>query len=147
MDHVIRILQAAKITGVASWNLKNGATTLASLTNYGYGGHLDDPDAPTSDINFGAPFELNFSLAVSYPSANLFNGFWSDYIAEISDKNSKLMSCWLKLTEFEIVNLDFSKLVWIDGALWRLNKIVDFNPMDPGPTMCEFSKVIETTYA
>lgn len=147
MDHVIRILQAAKITGVASWDLKNGATTLASLTNYGYGGHLDDPDAPTSDINFGAPFELNFSLAVSYPAANLFNGFWSDYIAEISDKNSKLMSCWLKLTEFEIVNLDFSKLVWIDGALWRLNKIVDFNPMDPGPTLCEFSKVIETTYA
>ena len=147
IDHVIRILQAKKITGVASWDLKNGATILSSLTNYGYGGHLDDPDVPTSDINFGAPNELNFSLAISYPSANLFNGFWSDYIAEISNKDSKLLSCWVKLTEQNILDLDFSKLIWIDGALWRLNKVVDFNPMDPGPTMCEFSKVIETTYA
>jgi hypothetical protein len=37
-------------------------------------------------------------------------------------------------------------LIWIDGALWRLNNIQDFNPMDIGTTKAEFLKVIETTY-
>ena len=46
----------------------------------------------------------------------------------------------------DIFSLDFSKLIWIDGALWRLNNIQDFNPMDIDTTKAEFLKVIETTY-
>ena len=51
IDSVIRILQAKKLTGVTSWKLKNGVTDLATLTTYGYAGHLDDPFTPINDIN------------------------------------------------------------------------------------------------
>jgi hypothetical protein len=108
---------------------------------------LDDPDNPAADINFGAPKEINFTLATPYPSANLFNAFWSDYLAEISDKDSKLLSCFVRLTDADIYSLDFSRLIWIDGSLWRLNKVVDYNPMDNDTTKCEFLKVIELTYS
>jgi hypothetical protein len=147
IDHNIRILQVRKITGVSAWDLKGDTGNLVNnLTYYGYGGHLDDPDVPTADINFGVPKELYFSLSVSYPSANLFNGFWSDYVAEITDKDSKLLTCnvYLKLTD--IYGLDFSKLIYIDGALWRLNKVIDYNPTNPESTKCEFLRVIELTY-
>jgi len=147
MDSVIRILQAKKITDVISWSILNGASTLWSGTTYGYAGHLDDPDNPAADINFGAPKEINFTLATPYPSANLFNAFWSDYLAEISDKDSKLLSCFVRLTDADIYSLDFSRLIWIDGSLWRLNKVVDYNPMDNDTTKCEFLKVIELTYS
>jgi hypothetical protein len=147
MDSVIRILQAKKVTDVISWSILNGATTLWSGTTYGYAGHLDDPDNPAADINFGAPKEINFTLATPYPSANLFNAFWSDYLAEISDKDSKLLSCFVRLTDADIYSLDFSRLIWIDGSLWRLNKVVDYNPMDNDTTKCEFLKVIELTYS
>ena len=147
MDSVIRILQAKKVTDVISWSILNGATTLWSGTTYGYAGHLDDPDNPAADINFGAPKEINFTLATPYPSANLFNAFWSDYLAEISDKDSKLLSCFVRLTDADIYSLDFSRLIWIDGSLWRLNKVVDYNPMTNDTTKCEFIKVIELTYA
>jgi len=147
MDSVIRILQAKKVTDVISWSILNGASTLWSGTTYGYAGHLDDPDNPAADINFGSPKEINFTLATPYPSANLFNAFWSDYLAEISDKDSKLLSCFIRLTDADIYSLDFSRLIWIDGSLWRLNKVVDYNPMDNDTTKCEFLKVIELTYS
>lgn len=146
-EHTIRILQAKKLTGVTSYAIKNGATTLTNVTDYGYAGHLNDPDNPTSDINFGAPKELFFVLATAYPSANLYNGYWSENIAEITDKDSKLLTCNVLLKDSDIYGLDFSKLVYINGSLWRINKIMDYNPMDKSTTKVEFLKVIELTYA
>lgn len=145
MDSVIRILQAKKITGRNTWALKNGGTTVASYTAYGYAGHLDDPFNPLADINWGATKEV-FYNASAVTAANLFNGYWSEYIAEITDKDSKLLTCSVKLNEVDIYNLDFSKLIYIDGSLWRLNKVLDYNPMDFNVTKVELLKVIELTY-
>lgn len=145
-DHVVRILQAKKVTGVTSYAVKNGATTVGNLTTYGYAGHLDSPTNPQSDLNFSTPQELYFSLSTAYPTANLFNAYWSEYVAEITDKDSRLLTAYLYIKTKDIYNLDFSKLIMIDGALWRLNNIQDFNPMDVGITKAEFLKVIETTY-
>jgi hypothetical protein len=146
-DHVIRIMQAKKVTGVTSYLLKNGGSTVSTLTTYGYAGHLDDPSNPNADLNYGVPQELFFSLDVDYPNANLFNAYWSEYVAEITDKDSKLLSAFIYLKTKDIYSLDFAKLIYIDGALWRLNKIADYNPMDIGITKAEFLKVIDTSYA
>jgi hypothetical protein len=151
MDSVIRILQVRKITGRNQWKIENGTSNITpgggQITYYGYGGHLDDPYTPAADINFGAPKEVYFTLSGTYPSANLFNGYWGDYVAEIADKDSKLLTCNVRLTDIDIYNLDFSRPIWIDGSLWRLNKVMDYNPMVDDTTKCEFIKVIETTYA
>ena len=147
MDSVIRILQAKKITGVSSWNMRNGigGSVIASYGDYGYAGHLDDPYNPQADINWGATKEVYYN-PTSVTAANLFNGYWSEYIAEITDKDSKLLTCSLKLNEVDIYNLDFSKLIYIDGSLWRLNKVLDYNPMDFNVTKVELLKVIELNY-
>ena len=145
MDSVIRIMQVKKITGVTSWNIMNLGTVLSSPTSYGYAGHLDDPTTPANDINFGAPKELSFT-PTTYPTTNLFNAYHSDYIAEITDKNSKLLTCSALLNTIDILNLDFSKYIWIDGVLFRLNKVDGFNPMEYNTTKISLLKVIETTY-
>ena len=147
MDSVIRILQAKKITGRTTWAIQNGigGSTLASYTAYGYAGHVDDPFNPQADINWGATKEV-FYNASAVTAANLFAGYWSEYIAEITDKDSKLLTCSLKLNEVDIYNLDFSKLIYIDGSLWRLNKVLDYNPMDFNTTKVELLKVIELNY-
>jgi hypothetical protein len=145
MDSIIRIMQTKKITGVVSWNIMNTTTNLASYTSYGYAGHLDDPINPTNDINFGAPKELQFNPN-TYPSTNVFNAFHSPYIAEITSKDSKLLTCFGLLDIVDIFNLDFSKYVFIDGVLFRLNKVENFNPMEYNTTKLSFLKVIETSY-
>ena len=148
MDSVIRIMQVQKITGVASWHLKNqdSSGNLDTYTSYGYAGHLHfTGGVPDQDLNFGAPKELYFASS-SYPTTNLFNAYHSEYIAEITDKDSKLLTCSALLNTIDINNLDFSKYIWIDGVLFRLNKIEGFNPMEYNTTKISLLKVIETKY-
>ena len=144
MDSVIRILMAKKITGVSSWKISDDAGgTLASPTAYGYAGHLDDPTNPTVDLNFGAPKELQFP-ASTYPTNNLFNTYHKPYILEITDMESKLLTCRVYLNAIDIYNLDFSKYIWINGALFRLNKVESYDPTANRTTMINLLKVINT---
>lgn len=150
-DNVLRIMQYRKVEGVPSWHIKevypDSGNLGSAVTYYGYAGHLDHPTEPATDINFAVPKELLFSLSTQYPSANLFTAFWGDYLAEIIAKDSKLLSCYLYLNLEDIYSLDFSKLILIDGSLWRLNKVIDFNPSVAKTTQVELLRVIELTYA
>jgi hypothetical protein len=145
MDSIIRIMQTKKITGVSTWHIMNDNHNLANYTSYGYAGHLDDPINPQNDINFGAPKEIQFSPN-RYPEVNVFNAYHSPYLAEITSKDSKLLTCYGLLDIIDIFNLDFSKYVFIDGVLFRLNKVENYNPMEYNTTKLSFLKVIETQY-
>jgi hypothetical protein len=146
MDSVIRILQAKKITGRTSYNIKNNGTNVGTaLTSYGYAGHIYfDPitNLPANDLNFGSPKEIYFN-ATSYPTTNLFNAYYSGYMAEITDKDSKLLTCDILLNSFDIQSLDFAKYVYIDNVLYRLNIVEGYNPINYTTTRVELLKVIE----
>lgn len=146
IDHVVRIMQAKKITGVTSWDIMNSATVLSSNTNYPYAGHLDDPDVPDADICFGVPKEFFFVLVSGNLSNNLFNTYYSSYMAEITDKDSRLLQVMLKLTDIDIFNLDFAKFKFIDGGLYRLQKIIDYAAGENETTKVELLRTIYTTY-
>ncbi len=153
MDSNIRILMAKRIEGVDNWSIiDTGASQTfpgdqlgLQLTAYGYAGHFDDPVNPTKDINFGAASAIYFDPNV-YPTNNLFNDYWSGYIAEIADKDSKLLTCHVYLNDLDIAQLDFSKPVFIDGVLWRINKIMDYDSTSGELTKVELLKVIDTGF-
>jgi len=150
IEHNIRIMQAKKITGRTSWKIYSSAkvfnvpVSYGTYTAYGYAGHLDDPFNPASDLNFGIPEQINFLLTTGTLSNNLFNTYYSPYFAEITDKDSRLVTCKMKLTERDINTLDFTRFIWVDGVLYRLYKIVDYSEGE----LCEVQllRVIYTTY-
>ncbi len=146
IDSVIRIMQTKKVTGVTSWNILDGVSVLTSPTTYGYAGHFDDPDNVTNDLNFGATEELFFVLVAGDLTVTQFNLYWSAYMAEITDKDSKLMTGKFYLTPADILNLDFSVYVNVDGNLFRINKIVDYNLLKPDLCEVQLLKVINTLY-
>jgi hypothetical protein len=128
IEHNIRIMQAKKISGRTSWNIYSKTNSvLASYTTYGYAGHLDDPNTPYNDLNFGAPAEIFFNLQNLILFRNLFNMFYSSYFAEITDKDSRLVTAKMKFTPKDIFNLDFGKFIYNDGVLYRLIKIKDYS--------------------
>jgi len=145
MDFVIRVLQAKKLTNKTSYKIQDGATDKATLTSYGYAGHVNDPDDPTDDINFGAPREVYF-VTDTYPTTNLFNAYYSDYMAEITDKDSKLLTCNILLNAVDVLNLNFGKLVMIDNQLFRINKIEGYNSIDYKTSKIELLKVITKVF-
>lgn len=148
---VIRIMQAQKFTGVSSWHIrKEGAGNISpTLTSYGYAGHLyfgtGALSTPTIDINFGAPKELQFA-PTTYPSDNLFNTYYAPYMAEITSKDSRLLTAYFKLNDLDIFNLDFAKFVYIDGGLYRLIKVYDYTPESNEVTKVDLLRVINKTY-
>jgi hypothetical protein len=146
MDHVVRIMQIKKVTSVASWSILNLATNLGSNTSYLYAGHLNNPTTPTDDINYGAPQQLYFNLTSGDLSNNLFNTYYSSYLAEITDKDSRLLTAFFNLTDIDIFNLDFSKFIFIDGGLYRINKIIDYSPENNELTKVDLLRVIEKEY-
>ena len=148
MDSIIRLLQVKKINTTESWSIieQDGVGNLVTgLTTYGYGGHLNDPITSTIDINFGAPKEISFTQP-TYPSVNLFNVYYSPYMAEITDKDSRLLSGMFKLSDMDMFNLDFAKFIFIDGGLYRISKISDYSPEANDLTKVELLRVINKTY-
>jgi hypothetical protein len=148
VDCAIRILLAKKITGVTSYNIldTDGTTNLGTQTAYGYAGHFDDPDAPSSDIQFGVPKELFYQVPSGSINVNQFNVYWSSYMAEITDKDSRLLTGTFKLDYKDIYSLNFSSFIYVDGVKFRLNKIEDFNATNEDTCKVELLKIINEVY-
>lgn len=151
VDSVIRILQTKKLFGAASWSIlrtpNDLSTILGTYTTYGYAGHYDDPNNPGDDLNFGGLSEIFYRLTIGVFSKTQFNVYWSAYMAEITDKNSKLLTAKFYLTPIDIFNLTFSKFIYLDGVLWRLNKITDYNVSIPSDCEVQLLKAINTAYS
>jgi len=151
IDSVIRIMQTKKVLGVPTWTVQDNTTVtpanLGTYDKYGYAGHLDDPDNPSNDLNFGALKELFFILATGDLSKTQFNVYWSSYMAEITDKDSKMLIAKFYLSAKDIFELSFSKYVYVDGAIFRLNKITDYNATLPSDCEVQLLKVINTSYS
>jgi hypothetical protein len=143
MDHILRIMQVKKISGVASWDIFNLGTSLGTNTAYLYAGHLNDPTTPALDINFGAPQQLFFNLTSGDLSGNLFNIYYSPYMSEITDKDSRLLTGFFDLKEVDIYNLDFAKFIFIDGGLYRIIKVSDYNTEANETTKVDLLRVID----
>ena len=139
---------AKKITGVTSYNIlaADGGTNLGSQTAYGYAGHFDNPDAPSNDIQFGVPRELFYEVPTGSINVNQFNVYWSSYMAEITDKDSRLLTGTFKLNYQDIFGLDFSNFIYVDGVKFRLNKIKDFNATNEDTCEVELLKIINEIY-
>jgi hypothetical protein len=148
IDSVIRILQTKKIIGVSPYVVHNGEPLLplATFTAYGYAGHYNDPNNPTDDINFGILKEVFYILRSGDLTNTQFENYWSAYMREITDKDSKMLIGRFYLTAADIFHLDFSKYIFLDGAIFRLNKIIDYNASQPSDCMVELLKVIDTSF-
>jgi uncharacterized protein (TIGR02145 family) len=144
IGHNIRILTCDLIKDVASYKILNIDTVLETVTEYLYAGHLNNPYNPFYDLNFGAPFQLYFDLDKGNLSNNGFNIFYYPYMAEITSKDSRLVTCTMKLNEIDIFQLDWTRFVYLDGVLYRLKRIIDWTA--DNTCKVELLRVINTTY-
>jgi len=126
----------------------NALSQLVSTTfnTYPYAGHWDNPITPTIDINFGLPLELYYQAngytgQIQVTNANLYNIYHRNYINEVTDKDSKVMTGMFYLEPTDINTLDFRDQIVIDNSYWRLNKVMNYNPFKEGLTKVELIKV------
>ena len=115
---------------------------------YPYAGTLDNPYNPTLDILFGIPRELYYSnntetnTIFQYTDANLFNTYWKNFVDTYTNKDAKKIIAYLQLTPVDMNNLDFRKLIYINGVLFYLLSVTDYKPNNDESTKVELLKVL-----
>jgi len=130
--------------GSWSWHGNNGALVY-SETTYAYAGHLDHPFTPTLDLLFDTPKQIYWggpsNIGTTYTDNNVYNKYWSQFVSEITDKNSKVVTLYARLRTLDIFSLNFKNFIHVAGVNYRLNKVIDYNPTSEEVCKIELSKI------
>jgi hypothetical protein len=81
---------------------------------------------PEFDLHFSSR-SFAFDSITAYPSINLFTKYHEKFVNELTSIDSKLLNLYMHLKSKDIYSLDFSTLKKIDGVLYRLNFVKDFD--------------------
>lgn len=143
----IRLLQWGNHISIRAgyWRLYQVDGTFTALTDYPYAGPLDNPYAPTFDLSFARPVQFYYNFGAGpfmYTADNFYSVFIAPYIEMITNKNSKLLQCFLNLNEIDISELDFRDQVRVKDAYYYVNSIIDFDNLEPKPTKTELLKLL-----
>lgn len=92
--------------------------------------------------NFGSPRELFIKTGelISHEQGTLYSQFYEKYYADLFDVNTKVVTCYIK-PENVLTSESLRKLYWFENAIWRLNKVIDYSPIDNQTVKCEFIKI------
>jgi hypothetical protein len=109
---------------------------------YPYVGHLDSILDPTFDLNWGVPLYIFYSTGEEtlYTTNNLY-GYHERFIREIVSKFGKQLTAKVMLHSNDIGSLDFKKLINIDGVIFRLQKISNYDSGKYTSTESEFIRL------
>jgi hypothetical protein len=125
----------------ADWKYHDEFNHQHNLTQYPYVGHLDDIDVPTSDLNYGVP-EYVYYPATVYTNNNLIQ-YHNTFIQELVSRYGKLLTCYAKIDTSIINTLDFRNLININGVVYRLQKISDYDSTKERTTQIELLRLIQ----
>jgi hypothetical protein len=127
--------------------LKNGVwqligSTTSQLVKYPSVHHFDNWENPTYDLNFELVEEVLYATNV-VTTVNTYSEYYAPMVNEIISKEGKYVQLYRKMNNLQVEKLDWSKLLMWNGALFRFNKIVDFDSEITEVTKIEIIKVIE----
>lgn len=100
----------------------------------------DNSGTIAKSLDFGSAQELfipNYSLT---DDTNIYHSFWRTYLTDLFDVNTKQMTCYVRIKDRPGVDW-LRRFYWHDNAIWRVNKISDWNATSYETTKVEFIKV------
>lgn len=93
-------------------------------------------------LDFGTPAEVDIPGVQFVPNCDVYGVFWASYIVDRYSPATKVLTCYVAAAQIPNFGPDaLRRFYWIDGALWALNKIENFDLNGTGLTKCEFVQV------
>jgi hypothetical protein len=122
-----------------------GNTVQTTSTNYPMIHHFRLQNSqdyiPLFDLHFQSR-QYSFDEILTFPSLNTYLKYFARFINEMTSADAKLVRAYFNLNDNDIANMDFSKLKMIDGNLFRLYSIKDYDSQNLGSTQCELIKFL-----
>lgn len=82
------------------------------------------------------------SYESSVSAKGLYQTYYRKMFGMLTD-NPRLRIAYFSLKITDIVNLDFTRLIYLDGVYWRINRIIDYIPNQNTSTKVELIEWIE----
>jgi hypothetical protein len=98
-------------------------------------------DTPTFDLNWGVP-DFVYWITSQYPTENLYF-YHEKFIKELLSRYGKEVQLSAMLDSNDINTLDFRNLINIDGVVFRLQAIKDYDSGKDESTKLELIRIIE----
>lgn len=108
--------------------------------------YLTDSNGTTvkRSLDFGTPQELFIPKYSIKEDTNIYSNFWKTYLEDLYDVNTKILTVYVRLKEKVGYDL-LRQFYWFENAIWRINKITDWNIGLEDTTKVEFVKVQDLT--
>ena len=94
---------------------------------YPYLGHVNNPQSPSYDLNFGQTLGLYYPQTI-VTNNNLYNIYWENFIEELSDRDSRIITGEFYLNPFDIADFRFNDNIFIENQYYKVNKIINYDP-------------------
>jgi len=104
--------------------------------------HFDDYENPTFDLNFKLVRQLYYNTGL-FTTRNTYSEYYYQFINELTSPSGQIKKLYRRYKDTEIRDLDFSYLRMINGRLYRLNTVTDFDSDKSASTKIELVKVLE----
>ncbi len=136
-----------KLAKVQTWAntfgfiLADAANTSVTSNKYPQATSINTDDSSSPILSYGNVNVRDYDDATGvYTSYAAGKGLFETYyknMFEMFKAKPRLRTVYIDLKTTDIINLDFRKLVYIDGVYWRINKVVDYQPNKNQPTKVE----------
>lgn len=120
-------------------------TNGTSHNDYPNANHLMDLTNADFDLNWTLPEEIYFE-PTAYTNNNLWTGY-ERFVRETTGRDSKIVTLFLKVDAEWMYDFTFDQLLMINGVVYRVNEIKEFDPEANDTTMFELVRVVEADSA
>ena len=133
---------------LGAWTFRNtdNPASQEQLTEYPCVHHFDNWNSPTFDLNFKLVSEL-FYTAYAVTTVNSYSEYYAGFINEMTSPAGKIVNLFVKWHAQQMKSMNFGRLLMIDGALFRLNEIKDFDDEKQASAETELIKVLKAKRA
>lgn len=138
-----RVLMRTPVISCPSYKIRTGTFpthTDTTLTTYSPAMMVNKYLNPDESIEFGMPAEVRYSLPGSYTNNNLYNRFYTKQVGNVASPSSILVKAKFYLTARDIATFNYYDTIQVDGVDFKVNKIIDFNPIEEGLCTVELLK-------
>lgn len=116
-----------KDTDSVTWHYSDGVTT-TGITNYPMVSYWEKYPSSAETINLNWQIENGYIVSSANNEligTSIYNGFWSNYIDLLYNKNSRRVTAYFILNDSDVRDFDFRDVVFFKNAYYLVEKIVD----------------------